>query len=391
MQDVDVAKAWAAAVILLLVAACSQSTTLTSAHIVVKSVSGGWNYALALKSDGSVWSWGANDDGQLGNGTTGATDTLVPAPIKSLSHGVIAIAAGWDAAVALKADGSVWTWGKNDRGQLGNGATTSSGTPIKVAGLAGRVTAIAAGLAFVLVLKADGTVWGWGDDYQGQLGDGNNADMPTPVKAQRLTARVVAIAAGKAHSLAIESDGSVWGWGDNSSNQLGVDTPGAYQNTPVRVQGLSGRAVAIAAGLEHSAAIDSSGSLWWWGRIFAPTGAYMGTDSPSLMQGLAHVNQVAGGWDFFIALESNGSVWSWGENLGTLGNGSGDSSLMDAVQVVGLQSGVVAIGIGVEDGYAITSTGAAWSWGNNNHGELGNGTADPEGGSDSPVRMKSFS
>jgi alpha-tubulin suppressor-like RCC1 family protein len=375
-----------ATVLLVLMAMACGSTTATGAtHVVVEAVSGGWNYALALKSDGSVWSWGANDDGELGDGGIGATNILVPAPIKSLTHGVIAIAAGWDAGVALKSDGSVWTWGKNDRGQLGNGTTTSSGTPSKVTTLSGKVTAIAAGLAFVLVLKSDGTVWGWGDDFQGQLGDGGNTDKPTPVKVQGLTARVVAIAAGKAHSLAIQADGAVWSWGDNGSGALGTQTPDVFQNTPVRVQGFSGRAIGIAAGLDHSAAIRSDGSLWWWGREFVPSGDYMGTDEPAPMAGLSNVKQVLGGWDFFVALESNGSVSSWGYNLGDLGNGDGQSSLTDPVLVTGMESGVVAIGIGVENGFAITSKGLVWSWGNNNHGELGNGKADPEGGSLSPV------
>jgi alpha-tubulin suppressor-like RCC1 family protein len=342
---------------------------------------------MALKSDGSVWAWGANDDGQLGNGTT--KGSLVPTRVTNLARGVTAIAAGWDSGVALKSDGSVWTWGNNDRGQLGNGTTAPSTRPARVTGLAGKVTAIAAGSAFVLVLKSDGTVWAWGDDFQGQLGDGRNTDTTTPVKVQGLTRKVIAVAAGKAHSLAIESDGMVWAWGDNGSGALGARTGDVFQNTPIRVQGLSGRTTFVAAGLDHSAAIQSDGSVWMWGRKFIPSGDYMGTDEPQKMPGLSHVREVAGGWDFFVALESNGSVWSWGENLDTLGDGPGDS-LAQPVAVLGLRSGVVAIGVGVQDGYAIVSKGALWSWGNNNDGELGNNTIDPEGGSDHPVAVTTF-
>jgi alpha-tubulin suppressor-like RCC1 family protein len=373
------------AVIVLLSVACESNTP---AHVVVKSVSGGWNYALALKSDGSVWSWGANDDGELGNGAT--AESLAPRAIKTLSTGVVAIAAGWDAGVALKSDGSVWTWGKNDRGQLGDGTNVSSSTPTRVAALKGKVTAIAAGLGFVLVLKLDGTVWGWGDDFQGQLGNGDNTDSPTPVAVQGLTAKVVSIAAGKAHSLAIEADGSVWAWGDNGSHQLGRNTADAYQSTPLRVDGLSGRAVAVAGGLDHSAAILTDGTAWTWGRAFIPSGDYMGSDTPTQVPSLMSVKQVAGGWDFFVALEANGSVVSWGENLGTLGDGTGHDSLTNPVAVLGLEKGMTVIGTAVSDGYAVASSGAVWAWGNNNHGELGDGVKDPSGGSDSPVRVVGF-
>jgi len=371
---------------LVVVSACGSSSV--SAKAVVKAVSGGWNYALALKSDGSVWAWGANDNGQLGNGTT--TGSLVPIPVPSLAHGVIAIAAGWDAAVALKSDGSVWTWGANDRGQLGDGSHAASQVPVRVSGIGGRVTAIAAGFSYALTLKSDGTVWGWGDDFQGQLGNGQNADTTSPVAVHGLTGRVVAISAGKAHSLAIEADGSVWAWGDNGGGELGVDTGDVFQNTPVRVAGLSGHTLAVAAVVDHSAAIEAGGTLWSWGREFLPSGDYMGTDAPTPMPGLTNVKQIAGGWSFFVALEANGSVWAWGENLDTLGDGSGHDSPNNPVAVLGLDKGVVTIGTGIENGYAVTSKGVVWSWGNNNHGELGNGTVDPEGGSDQPVQMKSF-
>ena len=370
----------------LLSVACGSNTI--PARVVVKSVSGGLNYTLALKSDGSVWSWGANDDGQLGNGTT--VESLAPQAIQTLSRGVVAIAAGWDAGVALKSDGSVWTWGKNDRSQLGDGTKSSSSTPTRVSALKGKVTAIAAGLSFVLVLKSDGTVWGWGDDFQGQLGNGDNTDSPTPVAAQGLTAKVVSIAAGKAHSLAIEADGSVWAWGDNGGNQLGRDTAGADQNTPLRVDGLSGRAVAVTAGLDHSAAILTDGTVWTWGRAFMPSGDYMGSETPMQMPGLQGVKEVVGGWDFFVALETNGSVRSWGQNAGTLGDGTGNDSLTNPVAVLGLDKGVTVIGTAVFDGYAVALSGTVWAWGNNNYGQLGDYVKDPSGGSSRPVRVGSF-
>ncbi len=301
------AQASVALAVVILGAACG-GTTSAPAAAGVKQVSAGWSQVLALKSNGTVWAWGANDTGQLGSGTT--ADSLVPEQVKALGRSVIAIAAGNDASYALKADGSVWAWGANDRGQLGSGNNTPSNVPAMVTGLTGRFTAIAAGLGYGLALRSDGTVWGWGDDYQGQLGNGSNDDTTTAVEVIGLAGRVVALAAGKAHVLALKSDGTVWAWGDNGSHALGADTAGVFQNTPVQVGGLPGRTVAVAAGLDHSAAIESDGTVWTWGVAFIPSGQYMGTRTPTQVPGLTHAKQVGGGWDFFVALESNGSVWA---------------------------------------------------------------------------------
>jgi alpha-tubulin suppressor-like RCC1 family protein len=354
----------------------------------VKQISAGWNFALAVKSDGTVWAWGANDYGQLG--TDNAAGSLVPFRVKAIGRNVIQVAAGNDHSVALKADGSVWAWGLNDRGQLGSGNTAAFFTPVKVSGLNGRFTAIVAGYDFSLALRSDGTVWGWGDDYQGQLGNGSNADTTSAVPVTGLTGRVAAISVGKGHSLALMTDGSVRAWGDNGSDALGSETVDVYQNTPIRVEGFKSPVVAMWAGVDHSAVVTSEGTVWSWGVAFIPSGKYMGTETPTPVSGLVGVRQVTAGWDFFVALESNGSVWAWGENLDTLGDGTGHDSLATPVHVLGLDSGVASIATGSFDSYAIRANGTVLAWGNNNNGELGNGTKDPTGGSASPVEVKSF-
>jgi Regulator of chromosome condensation (RCC1) repeat/Carboxypeptidase regulatory-like domain len=136
------------------------------------------NFTVFLKGDGTVWAWGSNSNGQLGNGTT--TDSSTPVQVSGLS-GVTAVAAGSAHAIALKGDGTVWAWGSNSNGQLGNGTTTDSSTPVQVSGLSG-VTAVAAGSAYTIALKGDGTVWAWGSNSNGQLGNGTTDSLsPVPV------------------------------------------------------------------------------------------------------------------------------------------------------------------------------------------------------------------
>ena len=172
----------------------------------IKSVSGGGFFSLLVKNDGTVWSWGNNPDGELGNGTT--TSTNVPTQIGALST-VAQAAAGGFHGVALKTNGTVWTWGYNGYCELGNGTQINSLSPVQVSNLAG-VTAVAAGQVHTLALKGDGTVWAWGYNGDGELGNGTSNNLfATPTQVSGLSG-VVAICAGYFHSMALKSDGSVW-------------------------------------------------------------------------------------------------------------------------------------------------------------------------------------
>ncbi len=176
-------------VVLTVAGALSASTT--------PQIACGGNHTISLKSDGTVWAWGRNGDGQLGYGTD--TYSKTPVQVKTDSKGndfgdVTAIAGGFFHTIALKKDGTVWAWG-DSRGQL----TTDSKTPVQVSGLSG-VTAIAGGGYHSLALKSDGTVWAWGYNGGGQLGDGTKTDSNTPVQVSSLSG-VTAIAGGGFHSL----------------------------------------------------------------------------------------------------------------------------------------------------------------------------------------------
>lgn len=279
-------------------------------------------HSMALKSDGTVWAWGSNIYGQLGNASTTNTNT----PVQTLLlNNVIAIAAGGWHSVALKSDGTVWTWGWNMDGQLGDGTLSDKIIPTQVPGLT-DITQIAAGTYHVLALKSDGTVWAWGDNLYGQIGNGTNgADVTTPVKVLGLT-NVVKIAAGRFFSLAVKNDGSVWTWGQNLYGQLGDGTT-TDRYTPVQVSGLTLALPAIVAtGAFHCTAVKSDGTVWAWGRnSYGNLGNNTLTNSsiPVQMLDISDVVEMSNGTNFSIMVKSDGTFWGCGRNAsGQLGDGT---------------------------------------------------------------------
>ncbi|MCP4105143.1 MAG: choice-of-anchor D domain-containing protein [Desulfobacteraceae bacterium] len=190
---------------------------------------------MALKSDGTVWVWGRNNHGQEGNGSKAKTQ-LVPQQITSLAN-VKAIAARGNHCLAVTDDGKVWGWGRNDSGQLGADARKTQRTPVIIPGLS-DIVSLSAGEQHNTALKSDGTVWTWGRNNQGQLGNGTNTDSETPVQVKNIT-DIKAVIAGDDHNLAVKNDGTVWTWGDNDNGQLGNgDDSKTDCNLPVEVKGL---------------------------------------------------------------------------------------------------------------------------------------------------------
>jgi hypothetical protein len=261
-----------------------------------------------LKSDRTVWAWGDNFNGQLGDGTM--TKHAEPIRVPGISD-IVALDAGAMHSLALRSDGTVLTWGLNLDFQLGDNTRNIRTVPAQVPGLAG-VAAVAGGDKHSIALKKDGSVWAWGANDQGQLGDGTTVGRFTPMQVPNIS-NVVAIAAGGLHNLAMTQDGSVWSWGANWSGQLG-DGSTVSRAQPQRV-GTLRDIRAVAAGSGHSVAIDRSGLAWAWGLDSGLV--------PDLIQDANNAVSVGAGAAHTLIVSSDGTVRSWGRNqFGQLGDGT---------------------------------------------------------------------
>ncbi len=308
------------------------TTTLRTIPVQVKDLSGivavecGYSHSVALKSDGTVWTWGWNSLGQLGNGTSGWNDyKSTPVQVTGLS-GVKAIAASMYNTAALKTDGTVWTWGQNTYGQLGDGTTTDKSTPVQVIGLNG-VTAMGCGSGFMAVLRSNGIVCTWGGNLYGQCGNPTQKDQYTPTVVSYID-HVIALAVESGSTEVLKNDGTVWGWGYNGHGELGDGTtlPTLYNRTkPVQAIGVSGVS-ALAGGSSHTIALKEDGTIWTWGNnSFGQLG--IGTTSqsttPVKLTGINGIKAIAGGGYYSVALKEDGTVWAWGHNMsGQLGDGT---------------------------------------------------------------------
>ncbi|WP_273322502.1 fibronectin type III domain-containing protein [Vallitalea guaymasensis] len=333
------------------------------------------NYALgdyhtiALKSDGTVWAWGYNGYGQLGDGTT--TCRSIPTQIKGLTN-IKTIVAGGNHNIAIKDDGTVWTWGYNCYGQLGDGTTTHRNIPTQIKGLTNIKTVVAGG-DYSIAIKDDGTVWVWGCNCYGQLGDGTITSRNIPTKIEELT-NIKTIVAGSFHNIAIKNDGTVWAWGWNSYKQLGDGTT-TDRLTPVQIKGLTGIKT-IVVGNNHNIAIKDDETVWVWGWNGygqLGDGTIISRNTSTQIKGLTNIKTIVTGGSHSIAIKDDGTVWACGCNrYGQLGDGTTTDKLTP-VQIKGLTD-IKTIVAGNNHNIALKNDGTVWAWGQNKNGELGDGT-----------------
>lgn len=340
----------------------------------ISAIAAGDAHTCALGTDGIVKCWGTNNMGELGNGNKG--NTLTPVDVTGLSSDVQAIAVDAFHTCMLSTQGGIKCWGNNYSGQLGDGTTNNQQIPNDVSGLTSNVSAVTVGDAHSCALTTDGGVKCWGANYDKQLGDGSGDNHLTPVLVSGLTSGVKDIAARTDHSCAITMNGGLKCWGNNLNGQLG-DGSTATRFTPVDVSGLSSGVKAIALGRTHTCALTDTGGVKCWGNNTygqIGNGTTDGQGTPVDVSGLnSGVSAVAAGYFHTCALTTAGTVKCWGENSdGQLGDNSANRSLIP-VDVVGLNN-VVAISAGRIHTCALTSGGGVKCWGDNATGELGDGT-----------------
>lgn len=359
-------------------------------------------HALLVRADGSVWSWGGNPNGQLGIGSADNNVHSTPTQVQGLTGTFVSVAGCETSSLALRSDGTVWGWGSNAWGQLGDGTYTQRTTPVQVTGLpAGNpVVAISMGAlgAHALALLSNGDVYSWGWNGYGQLGrDTAMTTQTTPVQVQVKTAdgsaanltNVVAIAAGSAFSLAVRSDGTLWSWGRNDLGQLGDGTTvnhtkAAQVVLPATsvVTGQPVTAVDVAAGASFGLVRLSDGTVYafgqnGWGQL--GIGTTVDSWTPRRTGSLTGITRIAAGSQHGMAVDASGGLWTWGGAVtGALGWGPtnvwGQST---PGQVSGISGSRVAGG--GEFSLAIDTTGSVWAWGYNNYGQTGRSTSAPIG------------
>ena len=348
---------------------------LSTAHAVTPQISAGNSHSVALHSDGTVSTWGNDRYGQLGGRAVKYTR---PVQVSGIGD-VQAVSVGSAHVLALKKDGTVWAWGENDQGQLGDGTFNPSATPTQVAGLP-RIVAVAAGAAFNLALASDGHVWAWGANFAGQLGGPTSPPnwQTHPIQVPAL-ANVIAISAGEWHGLALGGDGSVWSWGHNDRGQLGDGTNNDH--TPGKVAGLTD-AIAISAGQRGSFVLRSDGTVWGAG---AATGLCVGNSVDRLSFVATQFTQartLSAGSFLTLAIQANGTtVQSCGDNfygqLGIGAIGAGYTNNVVSVAGLGLPFGpqFVSVCAARDHAMVLRSDGRVFAWGSNADGQLGNGSS----------------
>ena len=351
----------------------------------VTSIWGGARSTVVMKSDGTVWTWGANFGGKLGIGVDATTlgRSLVPVEVHdstnfSYLNSIKAIMGGEVHNVALKSDGTVWAWGGNFTfGLLGNGTTNEAHLPVQVSGL-NSIIALGGRDYHTLAIASNGTVWAWGWNSTGALGDGTTNATLVPVQVVGLTNPSV-VSAGYHFSIALMPDGTVYEWG------LGRVIGHSY--TPAQIPAFS-NVTAISAGWDHALALKSDGTVWAWGKNSVGElgdGTTNNSTIPLPVTGLSNIVAVSGGDWHSSALSADGIVWKWGRNdVGQLGNGAADGagnyvphSVPAKIQLDNYGNGfsnVTMVAARDWHNIAVKSDGSVWQWGANDQGQCGDNT-----------------
>jgi alpha-tubulin suppressor-like RCC1 family protein len=337
----------------------------------VASVAAGEYNTFAIQKDGSLWSWGANDKyGRIGDGTTADRDT----PVKIMEN-VASVIPNASSPVAIQTDGSLWAWGYNAGGQLGDGTTTHSYTPVKIMG---NVASVVANRGTIFAIQTDGSLWARGSNSVGQLGDGTTTDRYSPVKIME---NVTFVQNDFLHIWAIQADGSLWAWGSNTYGKLGDGTT-TDRRSPVKIME---NVTAVTSNSNNTSALQTDGSLWSWGEYSnIHDKNYHNVVLPIRLSPVKILDNVASVVDSMdplgertFAIQTDGSLWSWGSNEeGQLGDGTTNSRDTPVKILENVTSVMHYDNSKYGSVFAIKTDGSLWAWGANTGGRLGINSED---------------
>jgi alpha-tubulin suppressor-like RCC1 family protein len=351
----------------------------------ITDIAAGWNRAdfddVFIRKDcfldGGLWLWGRNIEGALGTNTT----TSHSSPVQTVSGGTswLTISAGAFHTTVIKTDGSLWLWGCGANGRLGTNTTINQSSPVQTVSGGTNWRSVSTGDEHTTAIKTDGSLWLWGLNTEGQLGNNDINNQSSPVQTISGGNNWRSVSAGNVHTAAIKTDGSLWLWGCGGSGQLGNNATG-NQSSPVQTISGGNNWRSVSAGFNHTAAIKTDGSLWLWGSGGGGrlgNGANINQSSPvQTVSGGTNWRNVSGGIVHTTAIKTDGTLWLWGCNS----NGQlGDNTTINKSSPVQTISGGNNWRLGISSNLhttAIKTDGTLWLWGLGSYGELGNNSIE---------------
>jgi alpha-tubulin suppressor-like RCC1 family protein len=342
-----------------------------------------------LRSDkrSLAFGWGSNGYGRLGDNTT--TDRSSPVSVVGGFTDWCQVSAGSGHSLGIRRNGTLWAWGYNYYGFLGDNSTVDKSSPVSVSGGFSDWCRTSAGRNHSLAVRTNGSLWAWGSNISfGKLGDGTTETRSSPVSVVGGFSDWCDASAGCDHSLGVRTNGTLWAWGNNNSGRLG-DGTAVEKSSPVSVVGGFTDWCQSSAGGQHSLGVRSNGTLWAWGsNFYGRLGDNTVTDrsSPvSVVGGFSDWCQASAGYSHSLAVRTNGSLWAWGLNdsSGKLGDNT-TTSRSSPVSVVGGFTDWCQVSAGYGHSLAVRTNGTLWAWGSNGYGKLGDNTTSDKS---SPVSV----
>lgn len=346
----------------------------------IKEVNYTYNLYWAIDEEGGLWLWGDNSDGEVGNGTT--EEQVTPYKITAIDRKVEKIYYFDSNIYAIDEDGSLWAWGYNKKGQIGNGTNENQLTPYKITTIDKKILEVAYSSDTVYAIDEEGGLWSWGNNVAGQCGIGNNKNQTTPQKITAIDKKVIQVIAANSNMYAIDEDGAVWSCGGNGDGDLGIGST-TNQNIPQKITAINKKVIKLDIMSYYGTiyAIDEEGGLWSWGNNEKGQVGNGSTENQLTPYKIVAIDkkiiETTSSFGTVYALAEEGVLWSWGNNdQGHVGNGNIENQLIP-YKITTIDKKINQIHFDNSAAFAIDEEGNLWSWGNNN-GIVGNGTTEEQ-------------